>query len=333
MGVSEDQESSQKKTGEEVRLQKALAAAGIASRRACETLIGQGRVRVNGRVVRELGTKIYPDCDEVLVDGVVVQLDVSRRYFMLNKPRGVVSTMHDEHGRKNLSYYAEKLGGRFYNVGRLDYETSGLLILTNDGDLAHRLAHPKFGIPKTYIALLSGSVKNATVQKLRQGFELEDGWIAADRARVLERSEGRTLMEITLHSGRNRIVRRMMDHVGHPVVDLVRKRFGPLHLGALANGQVRELSAAERVALLTAVASGHWGQKEQGPTASTQHTHPQQAAPKRSRNTRRPPAHSPAISERKTRAKGKVRKYRTATAGRPGDGAGSRGLRGIARPR
>lgn len=272
-----------------VRLQKALASAGVASRRACETLITRGRVRVNGQVVWELGTKITPGADEVRVDGVVVQLDVTQRYFIFNKPVGVVSSMSDDKGRRDLREFTAAISERVYNVGRLDYDTSGLLILTNDGELAHKLAHPKFEVAKTYLAQVRGKVTPATIQRLKTGFELEDGFIKADHAKALSgASERSTLVEITLHSGRNRIVRRMLAAVGHPVLELHRKQFGPLHLGTLRTGEIRELAAAERGALLTAAQAAATGKQ---PGA----------------------------------------KKRQITAGRPGDGAGAQGMRGVAR--
>ena len=241
-----------------VRLQKALAHAGVASRRACEALITGGRVTVNGRVQRELGSRIDPASDDVRVDGVVVQLDVSKRYFVLNKPRGVVSTMSDENGRPDLREFTDQIDDRLYNVGRLDTDTSGLLILTNDGELAHRLAHPSFGVMKTYVAKVRGRVTAQTIQRLKDGVELADGPIAADRAKLLPDGSGakHSLVELTLHSGRNRIVRRMLAEVGHPVDELVRRQFGPLHLGTLRAGEMRELSAGERGALLSAAEDG-----------------------------------------------------------------------------
>lgn len=268
------------------RLQKALAHAGVASRRACETLITRGRVTVNGEVVYELGTRIDPATDEVRVDGVVVQLDTAKRYFVLNKPRGVVSTMSDERGRPDLSTYVEQVGERLYNVGRLDTDTSGLLILTNDGDLANTLAHPRYGIQKTYIAKVRGRVSAAVIQRLREGVMLSDGPINVDAARILPDGSSRTqtLVEVTLHSGRNRIVRRMFAEVGHPVEELVRRQFGPLSLGAQRLGEMRELSAAERGALLSAAAAGE----------------------------------------------DQVNRQKTVTAGRPGDGKGAKGMRGVA---
>ena len=236
---------------EGVRLQKVLSAAGVASRRASENLIVAGRVRVNGSVVTELGTRIDPATDLVDVDGQAVQLDTTRRYVMLNKPRGVVSTMKDEMGRRDLREFTREWDERIYNVGRLDTDTSGLLVLTNDGELANVLAHPKYGVTKVYIAKVSGAVQARTVAELTRGIELEDGPIRADKARVLDSSQGSSLVELTLHSGRNRIVRRMMAKVGHPVTELVRRQFGPLHLGTLAVGASRELDRVERGALLT----------------------------------------------------------------------------------
>jgi 23S rRNA pseudouridine2605 synthase/16S rRNA pseudouridine516 synthase len=238
---------------EGVRLQKVLAGAGVASRRVVEDLIVEGRVRVNGEIVTELGTRIDPEVDTVDVDGTAIQLDPTKRYVMLNKPRGVVSSMKDERGRPDLRRFTKEWSERLYNVGRLDAETSGLLVLTNDGDLAHVLAHPSFGVTKVYIAKVQGRVTAQTVGRLTKGIDLEDGPIAADKARLLSTSEdgGHSLIELTLHSGRNRIVRRMMAEVGHPVVELVRRSFGPLHLGTLPAGRTRELTKVERGALLT----------------------------------------------------------------------------------
>jgi len=244
---------------EGVRLQKVLAAAGVASRRVVENYIVEGRIRVNGQVVTELGTRIDPEKDLVDVDGTAVQLDVSKRYVMLNKPTGVVSSMRDESGRPDLRRFTKDYEERLYNVGRLDAETSGLLILTNDGELAHVLAHPSFGVTKVYIAKVEGAVTAQTISKLTKGIELEDGPIAADKARLLDTSagsargasRGSSLVELTLHSGRNRIVRRMMAAVGHPVTELVRRQFGPLHLGTLPAGKSRELTKIELGALLT----------------------------------------------------------------------------------
>ena len=241
---------------EGVRLQKVLAAAGVASRRVSEQYITEGRVRVNGQVVRELGRRIDPETDQVEVNGTAVQLDTTKRYVVLNKPVGVVSTMSDERGRPDLTQFTKDYDERLFNVGRLDAETSGLLILTNDGDLAHVLAHPSFGVTKTYIAKVNGKVTAQTIQKLSRGVELDDGVISADKARLLD---GRTapngdetsIVEITLHSGKNRIVRRMLAAVGHPVQELVRRQFGPVNLGTLRAGHTRDLTKVELGELLT----------------------------------------------------------------------------------
>jgi 23S rRNA pseudouridine2605 synthase/16S rRNA pseudouridine516 synthase len=239
------------------RLQKVLAAAGVASRRVCEQYIVEGRVAVNGRVVTELGTRVDPAVDRVAVDGVAIQLDVTKRYVMLNKPTGVVSTMADEKGRRDLREFAAEYEERLFNVGRLDADTSGLLLLTNDGELAQVLAHPSFGVEKTYLATVSGAVTPAALRRLRAGVDLDDGPIHADKARLVGEPSGggpagvRSIVEITLHSGRNRIVRRMLDAVGHPVEELVRRQFGPLHLGTLASGRTRDLGKLELGQLLT----------------------------------------------------------------------------------
>jgi pseudouridine synthase len=233
------------------RLQKVMAAAGVASRRVSEDLISAGRVRVNGEVVTELGRRVLPT-DLVSVDGTAIQLDPSRRYLMLNKPVGVVSSLADENGRPDLGLYARDYEERLFNVGRLDAQTSGLLVLTNDGELAHVLAHPSFGVSKTYIAKVQGDVSPATLRRLTSGIELDDGPIVADRAKLLGKpSRGQSMVEIELHSGRNRIVRRMLNAVGHPVVELVRRQFGPLHLGTLGSGQIRDLTKVELGQLLT----------------------------------------------------------------------------------
>ncbi|WP_311878571.1 pseudouridine synthase [Microbacterium forte] len=238
-------------TPEGIRLQKVLSAAGVASRRVIEQYIVEGRIRVNGETVTELGRRVDPETDLIDVDGTAVQLDVTKRYVMLNKPTGVVSSLRDENGRPDLRVFTDDYEERLYNVGRLDAETSGLLVLTNDGDLAHVLAHPSFGVTKVYIAKVEGEVTAQTISKLTKGIDLDDRPIAADKARLLDTSRGSSLVELTLHSGRNRIVRRMLAAVGHPVTELVRRQFGPLHLGTLPVGKTRELTKIELGALLT----------------------------------------------------------------------------------
>lgn len=233
------------------RLQKVLAAAGVASRRVVEEYIAAGRVRVDGRVA-ELGDRVRPG-QRVEVDGTPVQLDTEKRYIVLNKPTGVVSTMSDERGRPDLTAYTADYPQRLYNVGRLDQDTSGLLLLTNDGELAQVMSHPSFGVEKTYVAKVRGRVQAATIRRLLDGVDLEDGPIRADEARVSGVHGSTSLVELTLHSGRNRIVRRMLDAVGHPVVELVRRRFGPLRLGSLGVGRTRDVTPVELGALLRLV--------------------------------------------------------------------------------
>ena len=246
-----DGKSSDASNPEGERLQKVMAAAGVASRRVSEDLIAQGRVTVNGEIVTEPGRRVL-SADRVTVDGTAIQLDTTKRYVMLNKPIGVVSSMQDEAGRPDLREFTRDYDERLFNVGRLDAGTSGLLVLTNDGELAHVLAHPSFGVSKTYIAKVSGSMSAQTVSMLTKGIELDDGPIHADKARMLgTASGGASMVEVTLHSGRNRIVRRMLDAVGHPVIELVRRQFGPLHLGSLGVGRTRDLTKAELGELLT----------------------------------------------------------------------------------
>ncbi len=236
------------------RLHKVMAAAGIASRRVSEQMIAEGRVQVNGRTVTELGARIDPRVDHVTADGVAAQLDPTRRYVMLNKPVGIVSSLRDERGRPDLTAFTHSFGERLFNVGRLDVETSGLLILTNDGALSHVLAHPTFGVTKTYVAKVRGRVSRRTLVRLRLGVELDDGPVVIDAARRIDTAHESTthsLVELTLRSGRNRVVRRTLAAVDHPVVELVRREFGPLNLGSLRPGEMRALTTAEVGALLS----------------------------------------------------------------------------------
>jgi pseudouridine synthase len=247
------------------RLQKVMAAAGVASRRVCEDLIAAGRVAVNGVRVEEPGRRVLPT-DLVSVDGKAIQLDTTKLYIMLNKPTGIVSSLNDDRGRPDLRRYTSMFDERLFNVGRLDAETSGLLLLTNDGELAHILAHPSFGVLKTYIAKVEGVVNQHTINKLVGGIELEDGLIEADKARIIGTPSGdETVVEVTLHSGRNRIVRRMLEEVGHPVIDLVRRQFGPLHLGSLAPDAMRDLTKAEIGELLTIARGGKVAASDDSP--------------------------------------------------------------------
>lgn len=231
----------------ELRLQRVLADAGVGSRRHCEELIAQGRVSVDGVRVTRQGVKVDPAAVVVRVDGDRVVTDQSRRYVLLNKPAGVLSTMADDKGRPTVAPAAR--GHRLFHVGRLDADTSGLLLLTNDGELAHRLMHPSYEVSKTYVADVDGTVTSATRARLRQGVLLEDGPAAVDAVRVVGTAAGRTLVELTVHEGRNRLVRRLLAAVGHPVVELVRVRLGPLALGDLRSGRTRVLTAHEVAAL------------------------------------------------------------------------------------
>jgi 23S rRNA pseudouridine2605 synthase len=228
-----------------VRLQKLLAAAGVGSRRACEALIAAGRVEVDGQVVTELGVRIDPARQVVHVDGVRVQLDESRVYLAFNKPSGVVSTMNDDLGRVNLADYVGNRSERLFHVGRLDADTEGLLLLTNDGDLAHRLQHPAYGVAKTYIARIPGPVPRDLGRRLRDGVNLDDGPVQVDSFKVVDSQPGKALVEVVLHEGRKHVVRRMLAAVGHPVETLVRIQVGPIRLGDLKPGRTRRLSPDE----------------------------------------------------------------------------------------
>jgi 23S rRNA pseudouridine2605 synthase len=230
------------------RLQKVLAAAGIGSRRACEELIAAGRVTVDGRVAR-LGDKVDPVSAEIHVDGQRVVTDSRLVYIAMNKPRGVVSTMADDRGRAALADYVGDLSQRVYHVGRLDADSEGLLLLTNDGTLAHRLTHPSYGVAKTYRCEVPGPVPRAVGRRLTGGIELEDGPARVDKFRVIDAVGRSALVEIVLHEGRNHIVRRMLAEVGHPVSRLVRTAIGPIKLGDLRPGRTRRLSNAEVAAL------------------------------------------------------------------------------------
>jgi len=226
------------------RIQKVLARAGVASRRAIEEMIVKGRIRVNGERV-ELGRRIDSSKDLVEVDGSRVPLSADLVYYLMNKPIGVVTTASDEEGRETVIDLLDDVDARVYPVGRLDLDSEGALILTNDGDLAQRLTHPSFGVPKTYLAEVEGSVKDKTVRQLARGVELDDGFTGPARTRLVERSPGGTLIEIVLSEGRNREVRRMLEAVGHPVRRLVRTAIGPLMLGRLKPATYRKLKPEE----------------------------------------------------------------------------------------
>ena len=235
-----------------VRLQKALASAGVGSRRACEELIAAGRVSVDGAVVREQGLRIDPVRAVVAVDGERVNVDSNRVYLALNKPRGVLSTMSDDRGRPSVGDYVAQRYGRVFHVGRLDADSEGLILLTNDGELAHRLTHPSHGVPKIYLADVPGPVPRDLGARLRAGVELDDGPVRVDRFRVVDSVPGRAVVEVTLHEGRKHVVRRLLAEVGHPVSRLVRVAVGSVRLGDLRPGSVRPLRRDELAALFQA---------------------------------------------------------------------------------
>lgn len=227
------------------RLQKVLAAAGVGSRRACEMLITEGRVEVDGQVVSELGLRVDPLKQTIHVDGERVNFDESRVYLAFNKPAGVVTTMSDELGRLSIGDYVAGRPERLFHVGRLDADTEGLLILTNDGELAHRLQHPAHGVLKTYIAEIPGPVPKDLGKQLREGVKLDDGPVSVDSFKIVDSRPGKAIVEVILHEGRKHIVRRMLEHVGHPVLSLVRVQVGPITLGTTKSGRWRALSRPE----------------------------------------------------------------------------------------
>ncbi len=227
-----------------MRLQKYLAQCGVASRRACEEIIRAGRVTVNGETVREMGVQVETGT-LVCVDNQPVYPEEHKAYYILNKPMGVICAASDPFGRKTVIDCLEGVEERIYPVGRLDYETEGLLLLTNDGDFAHRILHPSFEVEKTYYTVVIGRVTPQALQQLRQGVQLEDGMTAPAKVRVLHRSATSTTLTLTIHEGRNRQVRRMMDAVGYRVQYLRRDRLGELTLDGLPSGAWRSLTQRE----------------------------------------------------------------------------------------
>ena len=236
-----------------VRLQKVLAEAGLGSRRHCEELIGAGRIEVDGEVVRRFGARVDPATQVIRFDGRRIPTRPDLVYLALNKPAGVVATMSDDRGRRTIADLVGDRTERLFHVGRLDYDTEGLILLTNDGELAHRLAHPSYGVLKTYLAEVPGPLPRDVGRRLTTGIELEDGTVSADRFRVVEQAGQRALVELTLHEGRKHVVRRMLAEAGHPVSRLVRTRVGPIALGALRPGASRRLTTAEVADLYSAV--------------------------------------------------------------------------------
>ncbi|ROQ73932.1 rRNA pseudouridine synthase [Streptomyces sp. NBC_01260] len=226
------------------RLQKVLARAGMGSRRSCEELIDQSRVEVNGEIVVEQGMRVDVNRDEIKVDGLTVATQ-SYLFFALNKPAGVVSSMEDPDGRQCLGDYVTNRETRLFHVGRLDTETEGIIMLTNHGELAHRLTHPRYGVKKTYLAAIQGPLPRDLGKRLKDGIQLEDGYARADHFRVVENTGKNYLVEVTLHEGRKHIVRRMLAEAGFPVERLVRTSFGPIPLGDQKSGWLRRLTNTE----------------------------------------------------------------------------------------
>jgi 23S rRNA pseudouridine2605 synthase len=240
-------------TSEGIRLQKVLAAAGLGSRRACEVLIAEGRVSVDGQIVREQGMRVDPGTAVIRVDTMRINTASDRVYLALNKPAGMVTAMTDPEGRPSVGDLVANRKERLFHVGRLDADTEGLLLLTNDGELAHRLSHPSFEVPKTYLAEVLGPVARDVGRRLREGVDLEDGVVRVDAFRLVDSSGNRVLLEVVLHEGRKHVVRRLLAEVGHPVQRLVRTSVGPVKLGDQRAGKLRPLTRRELAELFDLV--------------------------------------------------------------------------------
>ncbi len=241
---------------EKIRLQKVLARAGVASRRHAEVLIEKGRVEVNGKIVKAQGMRVDPNVDVIRVDGVRINVNEDNEYFLLNKPRGMLSTMSDDQGRPCVGdIVAERTvsGQRLFHVGRLDADTEGLLLLTNDGELANRLMHPRYEVSKTYLATVLGEADKKLVQQLKRGVELEDGMAKADFVQIIDAHNGQSLIRIELHEGRKHIVRRMFKAAGFPVQRLVRTKIHTVQLGEQKPGTMRALNTSELTSLYKVV--------------------------------------------------------------------------------
>jgi 23S rRNA pseudouridine2605 synthase len=253
-----------------IRLQKVLAAAGVGSRRACEALIADGRVSVDGVAVREMGLRIDPATAVVRVDGGRVNVRSDLVHLALNKPRGVLSAMSDDRGRRTVGDLVADRPERLFHVGRLDADSEGLLLLTNDGAFAHQLTHPSFGVSKTYLATVPGPVTREVGRRLRAGVLLEDGPVRVDSFRVVQTVDARAIVEVVLHEGRKHIVRRLLEAVGHPVERLVRTAIGPVRLGGQRPGTLRELTRTELAQLYAAIDEGtDAGRAGEGPADSS----------------------------------------------------------------
>ncbi len=238
---------------EGIRLQKVLAAAGIGSRRACEQLIEQGRVSVNDEVVKGQGRRVDPEVDVIRVDTMRINTARGMVYLAMNKPKGYVTAMSDPEGRPTVGDLVRDRVERLFHVGRLDADTEGLLLLTNDGELAHRLSHPSYEVPKTYLAEVLGPVARDVGKRLREGVELDDGIVRVDSFKLVDSTSNRVLLELVLHEGRKHIVRRALAEVGHPVQRLVRTAVGGVQLGGQKPGKIRNLTREELAGLFALV--------------------------------------------------------------------------------
>jgi 23S rRNA pseudouridine2605 synthase len=236
-----------------IRLQKAIADSGLASRRKAETMITEGRVTVNGRVIRELGTKVDPERDHVKVDGRHLKPVPPSVFLMLNKPKGCVSSLSDPAGRPTITDLLTGVGLRVFPVGRLDYDSEGLMLLTNQGELAQTLLHPRYHVPKTYLIKVKGVLTDEEIASLERGVQLDDGMTAPASVRKVRKVEENSWLEVTIHEGRKHQVKRMLEAVGHPVIRLTRVRFGPLSLGDLPPGRYRYLTDREANAVRSLV--------------------------------------------------------------------------------
>jgi 23S rRNA pseudouridine2605 synthase len=231
------------------RLQKVLARAGVASRRVVEEMIDRGRISVNGEIVRVQGMRVDPRRDRIAVDGARIEIRDDRVTYAINKPAGVITAMSDDRDRPTVGDMIGDLAPGLTHVGRLDQDTEGLLLVTNDGELAHRLAHPSYEVRKTYLAQVSGSVPRDLGRRLRAGVELDDGPVKVDSFRVVDTHAGQSVVEVVLHEGRKHIVRRLLAHVGLPVSRLTRTAVGPVELQRMRSGSIRRLTRKELGAL------------------------------------------------------------------------------------
>jgi 23S rRNA pseudouridine2605 synthase len=243
--TSERPASSNTANQEGVRLQKVLSRAGVASRRAAEEMIVEGRIDVNGETVLELGTRVDPETAVIHVDGSRVMVNSNLTHLLLNKPTGILCTMYDDEGRPCIGDYLRERQGKLFHVGRLDQDTEGLLLVTNDGELANRLTHPSYEVRKTYLAEVLGPVPKDLGKRLRDGVELEDGPVKVDSFKLIDTNQNRALVQVVLHEGRKHIVRRLLKHVGHPVQRLVRTRVGDVQLTSERPGAIRPLNRQE----------------------------------------------------------------------------------------